>query len=102
MESSEKLPLVMPCFADRCDECATIRQQDDDGEYWACSRHADEHDEPGSDFWECREQVKRLRSALLALQAWDMLTLLADGSGAATQDAPWARKLIADALAGTQ
>lgn len=44
-------------------------------------------------------EIERLRWALTTLERWDMLTLNPDGSGAATDDAPWARKLIADALA---
>lgn len=42
----------------------------------------------------------RMRAALETLQQWDMLSLAADGHGAATADAPWARALIAKALNG--
>jgi hypothetical protein len=41
---------------------------------------------------------ERLRAALRQLAEWDMLSLRADGHGAATADAPWARALIAAAL----
>lgn len=41
---------------------------------------------------------ERMRAALLRLEEWDMLALTADGHGAATADAPWARALIRDAL----
>lgn len=40
----------------------------------------------------------RMRTALQRLAEWDMLTLTPDGHGAVTADAPWARKLIAEAL----
>jgi hypothetical protein len=43
--------------------------------------------------------IDRVREALLMLKGWDMLSLLPDGKGAVTDDAPWAQKLIADTLA---
>jgi hypothetical protein len=43
--------------------------------------------------------IDQVRGALLMLKGWDMLSLLSDGRGAVTDDAPWAQKLIADTLA---
>lgn len=43
-------------------------------------------------------EIAAVHRALSALEQWDMLTLNPDGTGAATADAPWARKLIAAAL----
>lgn len=48
--------------------------------------------------WKPPSDCQRMRDALLKLEQWDMLTLDSDGHGAVTSDAPWARKLIADAL----
>jgi hypothetical protein len=44
------------------------------------------------------DRIEVLEGALRQLEGWDMLYLTEDGHGAATADAPWARKLISDAL----
>ena len=41
-----------------------------------------------------REELDGARAALRHLLAWDMLTLTAEGKGAATGDAPWARVFL--------
>lgn len=45
------------------------------------------------------KRAERAEAVLLKLEQWDMLTLTADGHGAATGDAPWARALIAECFA---
>lgn len=44
-----------------------------------------------------REVICRIERVLGDLAGWDMLTLNADGRGAATADAPWARSAIREA-----
>jgi hypothetical protein len=47
---------------------------------------------------EAERRAERMEQALRRLEQWDMLWLKPDGTGAATGDAPWDRRLIADAL----